>query len=172
MEIDIKVEGLREAEAALLKLDSATAVKALNSALMSASLPTFKRAKANMAKYPNFASSLRRKSMRSVSHKTGRIDIKKGFRRSATKDMVTGVSVFMPWIVPKNPGDKGTTHFHLLDQGTKKRRTKGFFKKRANRGAVKAQRFLEDSFVGKEQESIDIFSKRINARINKITKEK
>jgi hypothetical protein len=165
MEIDIKVEGLREIEEKLLKLDSATAVNSLNSALMSASLPAWKRAQANLAKYPHFQKRLKRKKHRVIKRKTGKIDIRKGFRRQATADRVTGVSIVMEWARSKE-GKKGTEHYHLLELGTAERKTK----KGKKRGAVKAQYYIKRAFDGKEQEAINVFSKSMRTRIKKLTK--
>lgn len=161
MEVDLKVKGLEEVEKQLLKLGAQVGEKALLGALMNAALPTFKRAK-------NAAPGSISKAVSRVKHrstKTRKIAVK-GI--AANGKNAAGVSV----IVRK----KKAPHAHLVEQGTKQRQTKGKGNKKpyrnANRGRMKAQRFMQDAWeVEGGQKAVDRFSKNIKQRIKRLTKQ-
>lgn len=159
MDVDIKISGLDEVEKQLKKLEAATAVKALNSALMSAAKPTYDRARANAAFSENFKSAIRRKKHRTISKKKG-IRQQKGFRRAFRgTNRVTGVSVEV--VHRKAP------HFHLVELGT----TDRYNRRGAYRGKVQARSMLGKAFSGNaSNEAITIFGKRIKSRLKRIAK--
>ena len=159
MDVDIQVDGLREIETALRKLEAATAVKALNSALMAASKPTYDRARRNASPWPSMAGAIRRRKQRTIKRKTGKAQLQKGFRRGASPDRVTGVSIEVV--------HKKAPHFHLLELGTAQRKNK----RGANRGRVVPRLMMTKAFEGGEDEAINIFKKRMKSRIKKLVKQ-
>ena len=159
MDVEFKVDGLQEIERQLKRLTAETAVKHLNSALMSASKPTYDRARRNASFSDSFSSAIKRKKHRML--RKGKLELKKGFRRSASgTNRVTGVSVQV--IFKKAP------HFHLIEFGTAQRKTK----KGYNRGQVKrGRRMLGSAFDGDApNEALTIFKKRMQARIKRLVK--
>lgn len=159
MDVEIKVDGLKEIEAQLLKLDVATAIKSLNGALMSASKPAFDRARQNASFSNTFRGAIRRKKHRTLNKKKGKLHLTKGFRR-ADSNRATGVSIQVLF--------KKAPHFHLIEFGTDERQTR----KGANRGKIDKGRFMMTrAFDGNApDEALNIFKKRMRARIKKLTK--
>jgi len=160
MDVNFKVDGLQEIERQLKRLTAETAVKNLNSALMSASKPTYDRARRNASFSETFRGAIKRKKHRTLKKKTGKLELTKGFRRASSgTNRVTGVSVQVVF--------KKAPHFHLVELGTDARSTK----KGYNRGKVKGRSMLGKAFEGDApDEALRIFKKRMQARIKKLVK--
>ena len=160
MEMNIRVEGLQELERQLVKLGAEMGTKTLNQALMSASLPTMKRAKSE-------APGSIKKAISRVKHRSNRTLKLSKVGRSAGGKQAAGVSI----IVRK----KKAPFAHMIHDGTKPRYTKGKGKKRpyknAYRGQIKPNPFLKEAWKAEgEQKAINIFQNKLKQRIKKLTK--
>jgi hypothetical protein len=166
MEIDFKVDGLKELERELRKLDIQTASKQLKGALFSATLPAFRAYRDSVpVRSGRLKKSIKRKSLRTGKLKTSKST---GSAFSDT-NKAAGVIIFS--------SKKISFWAPFIEYGTDNRTTKGRGKKRrstgSKRGAVKAGNYLQKAF-DREMESGDkavtLFRKSMRRRLARLGK--
>jgi len=160
MNVDIKVKGLDVLEKQLLKLETMTAEKALNGALMSALKPVFDAAKSGAPKghTGNLKAAITRKRHRAL--KSRKLAVK-GI--ASTGKSAGGVSTIV--------NRKKAPHAHLVEFGTGERKKRGKKWNDDKRNIMPANPFMERAWesVG-EQRVLTIFSKSLGRRIKRLSK--
>lgn len=162
MEVDIKVHGLAELEKKLLKLGAEVGEKELYKALMSASLPAFKAAKAGapLGKTGSLKKAVQRRRFR--AKKSRRLNVR-GVG-SAQKNTAAGLYILI--------NSKKAPHGHLVHEGTDVRRTKGKGRRRpyqnANRGVMPKNPFLLKAWNAHgDQKAVSKFATKLKKNLKK-----
>ncbi|NBT49943.1 MAG: hypothetical protein EBV86_01930 [Marivivens sp.] len=132
MEIDFEVEGLKELERELRKLDAKMAGKQLKGALYTAVGPALRAYKGSVpVRTGKLKKSIKRKSLRSARLRTS-----KATRGAfSSPDKAAGVIIYSE--------KKTAWQAHIVERGTKTRKTKG---RGGNRGAIQAGNHLQNAW--------------------------
>jgi len=168
MQVDIEVQGLSELERRLLQLGATVAEKELHTALMGASLPTFRMARRGAP--GSIKRAIKRKRHRSA--RTRRLGLR-GI--SATGRSAAGISVFVD--------KRKAPHAHLVEFGTQRRFTKGQSRRDARRGITRrypagvhrgvmpANPFMMKAWEQQgERRALTRFQETLERRINRLTR--